>query len=134
MKHWILMIGLSVLLGCQPKGPTLQKVVAQVGPYTITQNEFEEAYRESAYAKQDTPSSRQAFLDHLIDQKLILLDAQRQGLDKDPRFLGMVESFWQQSLLTVALQQKTKEGTDLDQWVAYLKNNTKVEINGEYLK
>ena len=74
------------------------------------------------------------FLKNMITQKLILLDAERRGLDRDPQFLKMIENFWQQSLLTFALQEKTKEGGDLDAWVNYLKQNTKVEINQEYLK
>jgi len=108
--------------------------VARVGAYVITKDEFDEAYKNSAYGRQHNQFYRSAFLNNMITQKLILLDAQRRGLDRDPQFLKMVENVWQQSLLTFALQEKTKEGGNLDAWVNYLKQNTKVEINQEHLK
>lgn len=124
---------LVFILGCQSKEPP-QAVVARVGTYVITKDEFDEAYKNSAQAREHDLSYRSAFLNNMINQKLILLDAQRRGLDRDPQFLKMVENFWQQSLLTFALQEKNREGGNLDAWVNYLKENTKVEINQEYLK
>jgi len=51
-------------------------------------------------------------------------------LDRDPQFLKMVEIFIN-ILLTIALQDKNKEGGDLDAWVDGLKKNTKIDINQE---
>ena len=133
MRLVIGIIILAFVLGCQSKGPR-QAVVARVGTYVITQGEFEESYKNSAYGRQHNIFYRSEFLKNMITQKLILLDAERRGLDRDPQFLKMIENFWQQSLLTFALQEKTKEGGDLDAWVNYLKQNTKVEINREYLQ
>ncbi len=124
---------LAFVLGCQSKEPQ-QPVVARVGPYVITQDEFEEAYKNSAQAQAHNPFYRSAFLNNMINQKLILLDAERRGLDREAQFLKMIENFYQQSLLTMALQEKTKEGGNPDAWVNYLKQNTKVEINQEYFK
>lgn len=124
---------LVFILGCQSRDKN-EPVIAQVGNYVITQSEFEEAYKNSAYGHQKNIFYRSEFLKNMINQKLILLDAEHRGLDRDPQFLHMVESFWQQSLLTLALQEKTKEGGNLDAWVDYLKKNTKIEINQEYLK
>jgi hypothetical protein len=124
---------LALILGCQSR-ESQKAVVARVGNYVITQDEFEEAYKNSAYGRQHNMLYRSEFLKNMITQKLILLDAERRGLDRDPQFLKMVENFWQQSLLTFTLQEKNKEGGDLDKWVNYLKQNTKVEINQEYLK
>jgi hypothetical protein len=124
---------LAFVLGCQSK-ESHQAVVARVGAYVITQDEFEEAYKNSAYGRENNPFYRSTFLNNMINQKLILLDAEHRGLDRDPQFLKMVENFWQQSLLTIALQEKTKEGGSLDSWVDYLKKRNKVEINQEYLK
>ena len=133
MRLVIGMVILAFVLGCQSK-ESHQAVVARVGTYVITQDEFEESYKNSAYGREHNPFYRSAFLNNMINQKLILLDAERRGLDRDPRFLKMVENFYQQSLMTIALQEKTKEGGTLDTWVDYLKKNTKVEINQEYLK
>ena len=124
---------MAFVLGCQSR-ESHNAVVARVGTYVITQDEFEESYKSSAQAQEHNPFYRSAFLNNMINQKLILLDAERRGLDRDPRFLKMIENFYQQSLLTMSLQEKTKEGGNLDAWVNYLKQNTKVEINQEYLK
>ena len=105
-----------------------------MGNYVITRQEFAEAYRDSSYGAQGTLASRKIFLNNMINQKLILLDAEKKGLDKNKEFLKMVEHFWQQSLLTMAMQNKVQEGGNLDRWVEYLKNNTKIEINQEALK
>jgi len=123
------------LAGCGNSQPTAsQDEVAQVGNYVITRQEFDEAYKDSRYGSEGSFASRKAFLNNMINQKLILLDAEKRGLDKNKEFLKMVENFWQQSLLTMAMQEKVREGGNLDSWVDYLKNNTKVEINQEALK
>ncbi len=85
-------------------------VVARVNGYLITRAEFEEGFAASAFAaRADSPQARKEYLDTLISQKLILLDAQKRGVDKAPDFLKSVERFWAQSLLTAALGQKTME-------------------------
>ena len=70
----------------------------------------------------------------MINQKLIILAAEKEGLDKNKEFLKMVENFWQQSLLTMAMQDKTQEGVNLDRWVESLKKNTTIDINQEAFK
>lgn len=135
MNRMFLCLTLMALSGCGNSQPSpSEDTVAKVGNYVITRQEFEEAYKDSSYGGQGTYASRQTFLNNMINQKLILFDAQKKGLDKNKEFLKMVENFWQQSMLTMAMQDKIKEGGNLDQWVEYLKNNTKVEINQEALK
>lgn len=135
MDRILLFLTLLALAGCGNSQPTAsQDSVAQVGNYVITRQEFNEAYKDSRYGAEGSFASRKAFLNNMINQKLILLDAEKRGLDKNKEFLKMVENFWQQSLLTMAMQEKVKEGGNLDSWVEYLKNNTKVEINQEALK
>ncbi len=134
MRYFYIMLLMFVGAGCQAPSAQPTEVVAQVGPYAIGKDEFDAAFKASSYATQDDAASRQAFLENMINQKLILLEAQAQGLDKDKEFLKMIENFWQQSLLTVALQSKSAEGGNLDQWVAYLRQKTNVVVNGEYLK
>jgi len=135
MNRILLFLTLLGLAGCgNPQTPSPQDTVAQVGNYYITRQEFEEAYKDSSYGAQGTLASRKIFLNNMINQKLILLDAEKRGLGKNKEFLKMVENFWQQSLLTMAMQEKTQEGGNLDTWVQYLKSNAKIEINQEALK
>jgi len=88
----------------------LSPVVAKVSSYEIRADELAEGFLTSAYAaRADKVQARREYLDTLIDQKLILLDAQKRGLDKAPDFLKSVEKFWAQSLLAVAVGKKAKE-------------------------
>lgn len=108
-KYYLLLtIILSVAVGgCGPGAP--KELVAKVNNYEITREKFEEEFKDSVYGQADSKESRKAFLDNLINQKLILQDAEGQGYDKEQGFLRMIERFWEQSLLTVALEKKTKE-------------------------
>jgi len=111
MKRYLFTLAiflLGIILGCQPTGQK-KDVVARVNDYEITKDKFEQEFKDSIYGGVDTLESRQKFLDSLIDRKLILQDAQRQGLDKKEGFLNMIERFWEQSLLKIALDKKTQE-------------------------
>ena len=105
---YYIFIFLLIFPGCKKEAPT-QPSVIMINDIIFTQEEFEDAYQRSQYAKQNTPESRKIFLDRYISTKLILLAAEEQGLDKDPRFLKDVEQFWQQSLLKLMIDQKTRE-------------------------
>jgi hypothetical protein len=85
-------------------------ILAKVNGYEISAHEFKEGFGVSAFAaREDVLQAQKEYLDILINQKLILLDAQKRNLDKTPDFLKSVENFWAQSLLTVAMGQKTME-------------------------
>ncbi len=112
-KKSILFLLMSLLLvsGCCQSsciGPDKDAAV-KINNYTISRVEFDQEFKASAYGKNDTPESRQQFLNTLIDRKLILQYAQKEELDKEKGFLKMIEKFWEQSLLKTALDKKTKE-------------------------
>ena len=97
--------------GCGQKPDTHAggDAVVTVNNYSIMRDEFESEFKASSYGQIDTPASRQNFLNTLIDRKLILQYAQVEGLDKEKNFLKSIEKFWEQSLLKIALDKKTKE-------------------------
>lgn len=107
-KYLIALLLLSFLFGC---GGQLKdkKVIAKINNYEITREEFEEEFKDSTFGRVDTLESRKEFLDNLINRKLILQDAQAKGLDRDKSFLKAIEKFWEQSLLKITLDRKTKE-------------------------
>ena len=107
----LLFLTAAFISGCSkcPSGTKAAEVVVSINNYDITRDEFETLFRESAYGKSDTPESRREFLGNLIDRKLILQYAQKEGLDREGAFLKMIESFWEQSLLKVALDRKNRE-------------------------
>jgi polyhydroxyalkanoate synthesis regulator phasin len=109
IKQGIIVLFCLVLVGCGKSVPPKQ-VVVNVNDYVVTIDEFEQGFAQSAFAAgDDKTKARHAYLDNLINQKLILQDAQKRDLDKDREFLKSIERFWEQSLLTVAIGVKTKE-------------------------
>ena len=135
MNRFLWSLGVVLFIcGCYTPMSQKDKVVARIDNYCITQEEFDEAYANSPHTSFSHVQSRQDFLNNMINQKLILLDAQAHGLDKNKEFLKMVENFWQQSLLTMALKEKSAEGVNLDQWIAGLRQKSTVTINKEYVQ
>jgi len=109
IKPAIVVLFCLALVGCGTSVPPKQ-VVVTVNDYVVTIDEFEQGFAQSAYAAgDDKAQARREYLDTLINQKLILQDAQKKNLDKDRAFLRSIERFWEQSLLTVAIGVKTKE-------------------------
>ncbi len=110
MKKTIIVL-LFLVIGIVSCGRSQGKkdVVIKINNYQITRQEFEQEFKDSLYAKSDSPQARKEFLEYLISRKLILQDAQNKGLDKDAGFLKMVERFWEQSLLKLALDNKAEE-------------------------
>ncbi|MBL7131537.1 MAG: SurA N-terminal domain-containing protein [Candidatus Omnitrophica bacterium] len=103
-----ILLVLFIFSGCG-KIDKSSPVAIEIDKIKITVNEFEEAFKNSFYAKEDTPSSRKEFLDYFVTRKLILKEAEKQSLDKDQNFLKDVELFWEQSLLKRILDRKIKE-------------------------
>lgn len=110
-RSFLLAVTLIFLSGCCPSSPSREDkdIIVSVNNYCITRSEFESEFKTSPYGKTDTPESRKEFLNTLIDRKLILQYAQKEGLDKEKNFLKMIEKFWEQSLLKIALDKKTRE-------------------------
>ena len=108
-KYLFLLLAAILTLGCGRPVEEKKEILAKINNYEITWEEFEGEFKASSYGYTDTAESRKEFLNTLINRKLILQDAQKKGLDKDKGFLKMIERFWEQSLLKVALDKKTKE-------------------------
>jgi hypothetical protein len=93
------------LYGCAPK----DKTAVKIGSIELTQKEFETAFKRSPNGVTPTAESRKLFLQSLIGRKLILKEAEKMGLDKNPEFLDSVQIFWEQSLLKLVLNEKIRE-------------------------
>lgn len=108
-KYKFLLLAAILTLGCSGLDKEKKEILVKINNYEITKQEFEQEFKDSIYSRSDTPESRKEFLNTLINRKLILQDAQNKGLDKDKNFLKMIERFWEQSLLKLALDKKSKE-------------------------
>jgi len=94
-------------LSCANK-PQPDKTAVRINDYSLTPAEFNELFLE-VKAQEDTPQAREKFLENLIMRKLLLQEAQRDGLDKEKDFLKSIENFWEQSLLKIVIDKKIKE-------------------------
>jgi len=144
-KYLIIILAVLMIAGCRCQAKDKQ-ILAKINNYEITKQEFEEEFRNSAYGVSDTEESRKSFLDNLINRKLVLQEAQRQGLDKDNAFLKSIERFWEQSLLKVMLDKKSKDISMLkdagkkevedayDGWIEGLRKNSDIKVDYNLLK
>lgn len=103
----LLLIIIFVFIKLKP--PKQEDYLVKINNYTITMQEFNDEFKASAYAKNNTLESKKEFLSMLIQRKLVLQDAQARGLDKDKEFLKSIERFWEQSLLKQVLDKKSQE-------------------------
>ncbi|MFH1397614.1 MAG: hypothetical protein ABIH27_03585 [Candidatus Omnitrophota bacterium] len=149
MKNNIIFL-LTILLiaGCGCPLPKDKKVLAKINNYEIGLDEFQAQFLASPYSKDNTPETRKGFLKMLIGRKLILQDAQAKGLDKENDFLKMIERFWEQSLLKLALDRKSQEiagsvgvkdnkpGQDqlMNDWMNRLEKDAKISVDYDLLK
>lgn len=109
-KSILILIVLFMAVGCCPINKQKNdKILVKINNYEITVDEFNKDFNDSAYARQDNVQSKKDFLNFLINKKLMLQEAQKLGLDKEEGFLDMVEGFWEQSLLKVVIERKSKE-------------------------
>ncbi len=108
MRKFLAFITISIILvGCV--GQSKPEVLAKINNYEISPQEFEEEFKASPYAKVNTIESRKEFLNNIVNRVLILEDAQKNNLDKGKNFLKMIQRFWEQSLLKLALDKKSQE-------------------------
>ena len=149
-KYLSLLFVILLLTGCS-RAPAHKDVLAKVNNYEITRSEFEVEFKASPYGKTDTAESRKDFLNTLIDRKLVLQYAQQKDYDKEKGFLRLIEKFWEQSLLKVALDKKTREVESkisssgweakrteetkmMNDWMDELRKNARITIKDDTIK
>ena len=150
MQRYLSLLFVMLLLSGCSRAPAQKDILARVNNYEITRSEFEDEFKASPYGKIDTPESRKEFLNALIDRKLILQYAQQKDYDKEKGFLKLIEKFWEQSLLKIALDKKTgeiefkisssgweakrtEETKMMSDWMKELRKNAYITIKGDDL-
>lgn len=105
---------MTCLTGCSQKPPgnsASQQAVAQVNDYTITVDDFnhEVGFLRPVFRSISAipPAElRVGILDEMINRELLLEEAQKLNIDKDPEFMRQIESFWRLSLIKQLLKHK----------------------------
>lgn len=107
MRKIILALALASIAGCAPAKQDKEALV-KINDYFLTSSDFEnEINGLSAFERED--KTKDQLLDEVIQKKLLLLEAQREGLDRQAPFMRMVERFWEQSLLRAILDKRMDE-------------------------
>jgi hypothetical protein len=90
--------------GCSRQGPdsaaTAPKALATVAGYPVTEATFRYWWEKDTPGK-DTPATREALLDRLIQRQTLVQRARASGLDQDPIIIEAIES-----LLIARLKEK----------------------------
>lgn len=108
MKNLFYCLLLIIFLGGCVNQDTVNNAM-QLGDISFSAQEFKKAYAESRYANSIELQSKTEFLTEYINKKLILHEAEKLGLDKDPEFLKDLQIFWEQSLLKRMLIKKSNQ-------------------------
>ncbi len=74
----------------------------------IGADEFQKQY-QSFVVNVDDSLAKEEFLETFVARKLILREAEKMGLDKDPQFLSSIQDFWEQTLLKLILSRKIRD-------------------------
>ena len=111
--------------------------LAIVGNRTITLDEFQTYYKEKLrkIGLTDNGDTRTKYLQNLVDDELLLLDAKKRGVDKTKSALVELERIKTQELLNAFSKrfiEPTVKVTEQDVQQMYIKMNTKIKVKHLY--
>ena len=112
-----LLICCLIFTGCTPQaGKDDKDIVAEVNKYKMSVEDLRYELDNVPYDEHillETEAGRKAYLDRLIEKEILLQEAQHKGLDKEKAFMRSIENYWEQALLKLLLQKKSKEISSL---------------------
>lgn len=85
------------------------KPVAKVNEYVITSDDFRQTLARSAYFHDIVGLSladKKNLLDDQIRKELLIQEAIKQGIDKDPEFREVIERYWEQTLIASLMKRQ----------------------------
>lgn len=89
-----------------------RRVVAQVNDYNMGVDDLRYDLKNIPYDEEGflkTRDGRMEYMERLIEKEILLQEAQRLGLDREKDFMKSIENYWEQALLRLLLQRKSKE-------------------------
>jgi len=107
MKKVFIALGIIALTLACSQNKKIETAI-QIDDIKITPDQFFASFQQSRYYNTENPDLK-AFLSNFISRKLILKEAEKIKLDKQPEFLNDVQLFWEQSLLKRMLEFKIAE-------------------------
>ncbi|MFH0984196.1 MAG: peptidylprolyl isomerase [Candidatus Omnitrophota bacterium] len=128
------------LIGCGESKPLPGDVVAKVNGYSITSKELEREIAASWPVLQNfqglsAEALKAKVLDSMIVNQLLIEEAQRLNVDKDPGFMRRIEQDWREELLKAVLVKKNAEfsrkvpATEASLRVLYARETEELELD-----
>ncbi len=112
-KIFFVIFAILFLAGCSVSNNNPdKKVIAQINKYKMTVEDLKYEFKNAPYddaALLKTESGRKKYLAGLIEKEILLQEAQRQGIDREKDFMKSIENYWEQALLRILLERKSKE-------------------------
>jgi hypothetical protein len=100
---------MALLCSCADQGTNKSKPVASVDDYVIDSDDFRQVLARSAHSDDIVGLSladKKRILDEEIRKELLIQEAIRQGIDKEPEFRQTIERYWEQTLITSLVRRK----------------------------
>jgi hypothetical protein len=103
----------SLIAGCSPCDNNAgNKIVAQINKYKMTAGDLKYEFRNASHNEAErikTENGRKQYLEGLIEKEVLLQEAQRQGIDREKDFMKSIENYWEQALLRILIERKSRE-------------------------
>ena len=99
--------------GCGKGAPRTvsDKPVLVINNLQLNKEELRQEYQADSLMKHE-PSTAQGepeWVSRVIERELLVQEAQRLGLDRDPAFMHSIERFWKEVLIKLLLDRKGRE-------------------------
>ncbi len=136
-KHvllWTLLGGAALVLSaCAKEEP----IVAKVGRYRITAEDFKNGFiqkwRGEKAAKTRSFEDRRAYVDELVDQKLLVAEAYAQGYDKKSEVRDELETMAQRKSLDLLYQQEIVDKVISEEAIRHFYDRSGEELHGRHI-
>ena len=103
-----------IFSGCSQKSAQAltEKPALVINKLELSREELKQEYRMNSSATHEasaTKGEEPEWLSRLIERELLVQEAQRLGLDRDPDFMRTIERFWKEALIKLLLDRKSEE-------------------------
>jgi len=110
---FIILICHFIFIGCSSSVSEGDKrIVAQVNKYKMTVDDLRYELKNIPYDDAEllnTEKGRGKYLDRLLEKEMLIQEAQHLGLDREKDFMKSIENYWEQALLKLLLERKSRE-------------------------
>lgn len=117
----VISVSILTIFYLWPEPETAEKdILVTVNDHNIPRSVLEQKKMQSGYHSKDD----KAIIDNIIINELLLQEAQRQGIDKEPNFRISVQNYYEQSLIKILIDRKFSDtetkitDEDIDRYIS----------------